>query len=150
MSRLARCFAEALADTPLDADRAPASARFAELRGNDAAAQRLSPDALRGLARVVASQPDLASFLSHRPAWLERVAELGPDTLAQRGAELAHANTALAELDLEGALDALRLRRREEMALAACAHLGEVVPFEAASEYLSLVAEATTEVRLPD
>jgi glutamate-ammonia-ligase adenylyltransferase len=144
VSGLARRFAEALAGTPLDAARAPGSARFAELRGNDAAAQRLSPDALRGLARVVASQPDLASFLSHRPAWLERLAELGPDTLAQRGAELAHANTALTELDLEGALDALRLRRREEMALAACAHLGEVVPFEAVSEYLSLVAEATT------
>jgi len=143
VNALARRFDELLADTPLDARGSPASARFAEQRGGDAAAQRLSPPALRGLARVVATQPEIASFLAHRPAWLERAAELGPDTLARRGAQLAGANPELAELDLEGALDALRLRRREEMALAACAHLGDVAPFEAISEYLSLLAEAT-------
>jgi glutamate-ammonia-ligase adenylyltransferase len=144
VSELARRFDEVLAGSPLDALRAPASARFAEQRGRDAAAQRLSPPALLGLARLVATQPELASFLANRPAWLERAAVLGPDTLAQRRAELAAPNAALAAQDLEGALDALRLRRREEMALAACAHLGGIAPFESVSEYLSLLAEATT------
>jgi glutamate-ammonia-ligase adenylyltransferase len=144
MSELARRFDELLAGSPLDARAAPASARFAEQRGRDAAAQHLPAPALAGLARLVATQPDVASFLANRPAWLERVAALGPDTLAQRGAELAASDAAIAAQDLEGALDALRLRRREEMALAACAHLGDVAPFEAVSEYLSLLAEATT------
>jgi glutamate-ammonia-ligase adenylyltransferase len=144
VSELAKRFDEVLAGSPLDARGAPASSRFAEQRGGDAAARRLSPPALIGLARLVATQPELASFLANRPAWLERAAELGPDTLAQRGAELAGPNAALAALDLEGALDALRLRRREEMALAACAHLGGIAPFETVSVYLSLLAEATT------
>ena len=144
MSPLDTRFDEVLADCPLDARSSPASARFADLRGRDAAAQRLSPAVLLGLARVVATQPELASFLANRPAWLERAAELDPDTLARRGAELAGPDTSLAAQDLEGALDALRLRRREEMALAACAHLGGIAPFEAVSEYLSLLAEATT------
>jgi glutamate-ammonia-ligase adenylyltransferase len=144
VSELAKLFDEALADGPLEARRAPASARFAEQRGRDAAARRLPPLVLLGLARLVATQPELASFLANRPAWLERAAELGPDTLARHGAQLAGENAELASLDLEGALDALRLRRREEMALAACAHLGGIAPFESVSEFLSLLAEATT------
>jgi glutamate-ammonia-ligase adenylyltransferase len=143
VSELAARFDEVLAGTPLDARRSPASARFAEQRGGDAAARRLAPAALRGLARLVATQPEVASFLANRPAWLERAAELAPGALDQRGAQLAAGDGDLAGLDLEGALDFLRLRRREEAALAACAHLGGIAPFAAVSHHLSLLAETT-------
>jgi glutamate-ammonia-ligase adenylyltransferase len=148
VSTLAARFDEVLAGTPLDARRSPASARFAERRGGDAAAGHLSRSVLRGLARLVATQPDLASFLANRPAWLEQVAALAPGSLEERGARLAAANAQLASVDLESALDFLRLRRREETALAACAHLGGLEPFEAVSEYLSLLAETTTHAAL--
>jgi glutamate-ammonia-ligase adenylyltransferase len=143
VTALAKRFDELLAGTPLDARRSPASARFAERRGEDAAVRRLTTPALLGLARLVATQPEVASFLSNRPAWLERAAELDPDALAQRAALLAGDGAVLAAPDLESALDALRLRRREETALAACVHLGGLAPFEAVSDYLSLLAEAT-------
>jgi glutamate-ammonia-ligase adenylyltransferase len=145
---LAARFDEVLADTPLDARAAPGSERFAARRGGDAAAGRLSAPALRGLARIVATQPEVASFLANRPAWLERVADLGPRTLEERGARLAGDDAGLAAMDLETALDFLRLRRREEAALAACAHLGGLAPFEAVSQYLSLLAEATARAAL--
>ena len=147
MSTLAARFDEVLAGTPLDARRSPASARFAERRGGDAAAGRLSAPALRGLARLVATQPEIASFLANRPAWLEQVAALAPGALEERGARLAADGAQIASADLESALDFLRLRRREETALAACAQLGGLAPFEAVSEYLSLVAETTTRAR---
>jgi [glutamine synthetase] adenylyltransferase / [glutamine synthetase]-adenylyl-L-tyrosine phosphorylase len=148
VSALAARFDEALAGTPLDARRAPASARFAERRSADVAASRLSEPVLRGLARVVATQPDLASFLANRPAWLERAAALGPNPLAERAARFGEDDARLAALDLEDALDALRLRRREETALAACTHLGGLAPFEAVSDFLSLLAEATARAAL--
>ena len=148
MSSLPARFDEVLAGTPLDARRSPASARFAEKRGDDAAASRLSAPVLRGLARVVATQPEVASFLANRPRWLERAAQLTSNALAASAARLAEDDAQLAALDLESALDFLRLRRREEMALAACVHLGGLVPFEAVSEYLSIVAEATTRAAL--
>jgi len=148
MNALARRIDEALAGTPLSARLSPASASFALRRGGDSAAHRIGPEALRGLARLVATQPAMASFLSNRPAWLERAADLGPHTLAERGASLAGDGAALAGQGLEDALDLLRLRRREEMALAACADLAGLVPFEAVSEFLSLVAEATTRAAL--
>ncbi len=144
MSTLAARFDEMLAGTPLDARRSPASERFAQRRGGDAVAGRLSAPALRGLARLVATQPEIASFLANRPAWLEQVAALAPGALEERGARLAADGAQLASADLESALDFLRLRRREETALAACAQLGGLAPFEAVSEYLSLVAEITT------
>jgi glutamate-ammonia-ligase adenylyltransferase len=143
VSALAARFDEVLAGTPLDARASPGSARFAERRGGDAAAKRLSTPALRGLARLVATQPEVASFLSNRPAWFERVADLAPHSLEERGAELAACGAELSAMDLESALDALRLRRREETALAACAHLGGIAPFAAVSQYLSLLAEST-------
>ncbi len=148
MSALAARFDEVLAGTPLDARAAPASARFAERRGGDFAAGRLPEPVLRGLARLVATQPDLASFLANRPAWFERVAELTPNTLAERAARLDADSEALAALDLEGALDFLRLRRREETALAACVHFGGLAPFEDVSDYLSRVAETTARFAL--
>jgi len=142
VSGLAARFDEVLAGTPLDA-RAPASARFAERRGGDAALSRLSAPALRGLARLVATQPEVASFLANRPGWLERAAALAPNPLAERAAQLADDRAQLAALDLEEALDFLRLRRREETALAACAQLGGLEPFEMVSDFLTQLAETT-------
>jgi glutamate-ammonia-ligase adenylyltransferase len=148
VNALAQRFADVLAGTPLDASASPASARFAERRGGDDAASRLSEPVLRGLARLVATQPEVASYLANRPSWLERAAELAPGALAARGQRLAEHGDALARLDLEAALDVLRLRRRDETALAACADLGGLVGFEEVSDYLSLVAETTTRFAL--
>jgi glutamate-ammonia-ligase adenylyltransferase len=148
VTSLAQRFDDVLAGTPLDAKSSPASARFAERRGDDHAAARLSEPVLRGLARLVATQPEVASYLANRPAWLERASELGPNSLAQRGARLEEHGEALARLDLEAALDVLRLRRRDETALAACADLGGLATFEEVSEYLSLVAETTARFAL--
>ena len=148
MSRLAECIESALADTPL-ADPLPASARaFAEERAADPAALRLDGAPQRGLARVVASQSQVAGFLSHRSHFLERVAALGRDSLSERAAEFAQDAKAMLALDLETALDALRLRRREEMAYAACADLAGLASFEAVSEFLSRLAESTLEIAL--
>jgi glutamine synthetase adenylyltransferase len=131
---------EALAGSALGGPLPPAVLSFAERRGDDEAARRLSDPALRGLARALVARPEVAGFASHRPAWLARAATLAPGALARRAEELARGPGVLA-LDLEEALDALRLRRREEMALAACADLGGLEPFEAVSEFLSLLAE---------
>jgi glutamate-ammonia-ligase adenylyltransferase len=90
----------------------------------------------------------VASYLANRPAWLERAAALGPRALAERGARLEEHGEALTRLDLEAALDVLRLRRRDETALAACADLGGLATFEEVSEYLSLVAETTARFAL--
>ena len=145
VSALAARFDEVLAGTPLDARRSPASARFAERRGGDAAAGRLlraraaRPRAARGDAardRELPRQP--ARHGSSR--W--RRSRRARSRSAARGSPRTARSSP--RLDLESALDFLRLRRREETALAACAHLGGLAPFEAVSEYLSLVAEITT------
>jgi [glutamine synthetase] adenylyltransferase / [glutamine synthetase]-adenylyl-L-tyrosine phosphorylase len=148
MKALDRRIAEALAETPLAGPLTPACASFAERRGGDAAARQLSDDVLRGLARIVATQPETAVYLSNRPTWLERAAALDAKTLAERAATLSADEDAIVSQDLEDALDALRLRRRDEMALAACADLAGLVPFEAVSEFLSLVAETTARIAL--
>lgn len=131
----------ALADGPLAGPLPPAAQRFAERRGGDDAARALGDVALRGLARVLVTQPEVAGFTSHRGAWLVRVARLAPGCLAARSLALTRELEAVAREDLEPALDALRLCRREEMAFAACADLAGVEPFEAVSEFLSRVAE---------
>jgi len=135
---------DALAGSPF-ADRiATSGAPFLERRADDAAAAALDGAVLIGLARVLASQPKAAGFLSHRPALLERIAHSGPDTLAQRGAAL-RADEAIGDPeDLEASLDTIRILRREETCLAACLDLGGVVNFAAVSEFLSLLAEAVT------
>ena len=148
MSDLARSVADALAGTPLADAITPAVERFLARRGDDAAAGRIDGPVLGGLARLIATQPGTAGFLSARPAWLERVAELSADTFAARGEALDGDATALAELDLEDALDFLRLRRREETALAACADLAGLAPFPEISGFLSRVAETTTRMAL--
>ena len=131
---------EALAGSPFAGPLPPPVASFAERRGGDPAASRLPDAVLRGLARALVTRPEVAGFVSHRPGWLERVAEIAPGALARRADALAQDHALLA-LPLEDALDAMRLRRREEMAYAACAVLGGIEPFEAVSDFLSRVAE---------
>jgi glutamate-ammonia-ligase adenylyltransferase len=94
---------------------------------------------LQGLARTVATSFDAARFLAHRSKLFERVTALGPDYLTHRVRELE--GEIEPSDDLEGFLDRLRLLRREETILVACLDLGEVVPFDEASEFLSRVAE---------
>jgi glutamine synthetase adenylyltransferase len=124
------------------APRLPVSgAPFLELRSQDRAAQILDGPALAGLARVVASQPKAASFLSHRPGLFERIAHSDAGTLATRARELLTRSLSTPQDDLEGCLDELRILRREETCLAACLDLGQAVDFDAVSEFLSLLAE---------
>jgi len=148
VSDLATRIRDVLAGTPFEGELSAAAATFAERRGDDPAARALDGPALHGLARLVATRPPLAAFLSNRPAWLERAAALGPTSLSARGATFAADADAMLALDLEAALDALRLRRREEMALAGCADLAGLVPFESVSEFLSLLAESTAQIAL--
>jgi glutamate-ammonia-ligase adenylyltransferase len=135
---------EALAGSPL-AERLPgAAAPLLEHRSGDAAVQRLQGAPLLGLARAVATQPALAGFLSHRPQLLERIAGASAESFARRAGELALSAREEPTGDLESELDALRLLRREETALAICCELGGLAPFERVSEFLSILAEAIT------
>jgi glutamate-ammonia-ligase adenylyltransferase len=138
---LARRFEEALDGGAFAGPLPAAVATFAARRGDDDAARRLQDAALGGLARALVARPEVAGFASHRPAWLERVAALEPGALARRADLLSRELAPLHDAPLEDALDALRLRRREEMALAACADLGGIEPQEAVSEFLARVAE---------
>jgi glutamate-ammonia-ligase adenylyltransferase len=145
---LERRLTDALAGSRLAERLRESATPFLERRSADSGAQHLDGPALLGLARVLASQPAVAAFLSHRPLFLERVAELTRDSLAERERTLAVDGEALSSADLEAALDALRLRRREEMAFAACVGLAGLAPFEAVSDFLSVLAETTTQICL--
>jgi glutamate-ammonia-ligase adenylyltransferase len=139
---------DALAGSGLAERLGTAAALFLERRSGDPAIERLDERAARGLARVIATRPAVAGFLSHRPEFLERVAALTPDSLAQRQATLATDCGDLSNEDLEASLDALRLRRREEVAFAACVDLAGLAPFEAVSDFLSVLAETTAQLSL--
>jgi glutamate-ammonia-ligase adenylyltransferase len=135
---------DAVADSNL-AKRLPISgAPFLELRTKDQAATALDGPVLRGLARVLASQPKAAGFLSHRPQLLERIAHSDANSLIARAHELETSSLRTDPGDLEGCLDELRILRREETCLAACLDLGGLVPFEGISYFLSVVAETIT------
>lgn len=140
MSDFADRLASCVAGTPLQERFATAAAPFLELRADDAAGRHLDPAVLRGLARLLASEPRDSAFLSHRPAVLERLAAAGAGTLRARAQELAAAPYE-PEDDLEAALDGLRLLRREETCLAACLDLGGLVSLEEACAFLSTLAE---------
>jgi glutamate-ammonia-ligase adenylyltransferase len=140
MSSLKDRFVDAIRGGVLESRFETAAAPFLERRSKDAAAARLDGDVLCGLARVLASQPMVAGFLSHRPQLLERIADSDTTTLANRAKELEEAPNERAD-DLETALDALRILRREETCLAACLDLGRVIPFEGVSYFLSVLAE---------
>ncbi len=143
-ARLEGRLREALAGSPLEERLSAAAAPLFELRSGDAAVQRLAGAPLTGLARAVATQPALAGFLSHRPELLERIAEADAESLARRASELALSALQEPTGDLETELDALRLLRREETALAICCELGGLALFERVSEFLSILAEAIT------
>lgn len=139
---LARRLADALAGSPLAQRLAAAAAPLVERRSDDASVRRLDGPALVGLARSVASQPELAGFLSHRPELLERIADADAETLARRADALERLALEDPTGDLEGELDALRLLRREETAVAVCCDHGGLAPFEQVSIFLSILAEA--------
>jgi glutamate-ammonia-ligase adenylyltransferase len=139
---LADLLRDALAGSPL-AERLPQAAEPLVLRrGGDAAARRLDGAVLLGLARVVATRPEIAGFLSHRPALFARIADAGPDALAARARALGAEEAPASDADLEGALDALRVLRREETCLGAVLDLGGAVGFEELSAFLSALAES--------
>jgi glutamate-ammonia-ligase adenylyltransferase len=140
MSSLKGRLTDAIRGGILESRLETSAAAFLERRSKDAAAARLDGDVLCGLARVLASQPMVAGFLSHRPRLLERIADSDTTTLAARADELEVAPDDHAD-DLETALDALRIFRREETCLAACLDLGRVIPFEGVSHFLSVLAE---------
>ena len=140
MSSLKGRLTDAIRGGILESRLETSAAAFLERRSKDAAAARLDGDVLCGLARVLASQPMVAGFLSHRPWLLERIADSDTTTLAARADELEVAPDDHAD-DLETALDALRIFRREETCLAACLDLGRVIPFEGVSHFLSVLAE---------
>jgi glutamate-ammonia-ligase adenylyltransferase len=131
----------AVAGTPL-ADRLPAAvAPLLERRRDHPALRDLDGAPLRGLARAAAAWPETALFLSHRTGLLERLARADAASLATRARELASWRPASDPGDLEAALDALRLLRREEMCLAGCLHHAGLAAFPEVSEFLSLLAE---------
>lgn len=140
MSSLKDRFIDAIRGGVLESRLETSAAPFLERRSNDASAARLDGDVLSGLARVLASQPMVAGFLSHRPQLLERIANSDTTTLAARAKEFEAATDEPAG-DLETALDALRIFRREETCLASCLDLGRVLPFEDISDFLSVLAE---------
>jgi glutamate-ammonia-ligase adenylyltransferase len=113
---------------------------FVGRRGGDDAAAALDGARLLGLARALTTNVDAARFLAHRPLLLERIAAADEDALSARGVALEAAARAVPE-DLEGALDGLRLLRRDETLFAATLGFGGVVAFEAVSVFLSQLAE---------
>jgi glutamate-ammonia-ligase adenylyltransferase len=132
----------AVAGSPLAQRLASAAEPLALRRSGDAAVLRLEGKVLSGLARVVATRPEIAGFLSHRPALLARIAEANAGTLAARASAIESEADRPLDSDLEGELDALRVFRREETCLAAVLDLGGVVPLEELCSFLSLLAEA--------
>jgi len=140
-----RRMSDALAESALAGRIAAAARPLLELRGDDAALQRLDGPVLAGLARAIATQPETASFLSHRPALLERLAEADARTLDRESRALAAWAAESEGGDLETALDSLRLCRREETCIAACLDHSGLVPFESVSTFLSILAESITQ-----
>ena len=114
---------------------------FVARRGGDAAAAALAGPRLLGLARAIVTQLEAARHLAHRPLLLERIAAAGPESLRARGDELAAA-AAEAPADLEAALDALRLLRRDETLYAVVLELSGLASFDEFSFFLSRLAEA--------
>jgi glutamate-ammonia-ligase adenylyltransferase len=93
----------------------------------------------RDLARLLASNAEVARYLGQRPALLARIVRCDPATLEDPPLEARL--PADFEGDLEGFVDGLRLLRRDEMAATAALDLAAAIPFERASLHLSVVAE---------
>jgi glutamate-ammonia-ligase adenylyltransferase len=136
---------DALSDTVLAERLAICGAPFLENRSQDAAASAIDGPMLIGLARLLASQPRSAGFLSHRPEFFERLATSDASSLPMRSAELAGRELVTDPEDLEGCLDELRLLRREETCFAACSDFGGGCGgFGEVSGFLSSLAESIT------
>jgi len=131
----------ALVGTPLAEAAGAVAARVAETPELDAVLAR-APDAVcLGVARAAAASPDGARLALRRRGLPGRLAELDGAFAARRADELARDAGAEPD-DLEAFLDELRLLRRDETFLAACADFGGLAPFEDVSRLLSAVAEA--------
>jgi glutamate-ammonia-ligase adenylyltransferase len=135
----------ALAGSPL-ARRADAVAvLLAEVADAEALLAGMPDAAFAGLARAAAASPEQTRFAVRRPSFLARVARLEAGGAARRAAELDGEPGDEGEDagDLERFLDAIRLRRREETTLAACADFAGLWAFDEVSAVLSALAEST-------
>jgi len=143
-SSLEKRLHDSLANTVLAERLATCGAPFLEYRSKDAAAAAIEGPMLVGLARLLASQPKAAGFLSHRPEFFERLAASDTASLAKRADELSRRELTTGPDDLEGCLDELRLLRREETCFAACIDFGGDSDFGRVSDFLSSLAESIT------
>jgi glutamate-ammonia-ligase adenylyltransferase len=133
--------AKALAGTAL-AERSAAVAALLQGAPDAAALERMPEPVLAGLARAAAGNPEQIRTAVRRRGWLARCAALGAEWPARRTAELDAGEGEDEPADLESFLDAIRLLRREERALAACADFAGICPFEDVSRLLSALAES--------
>jgi glutamate-ammonia-ligase adenylyltransferase len=132
---------DALAGTPLASRIEHAAALLLERHPDEISA--LAEETLRGVARTVAAHPDTGVFLGHRPALLAKIEAVARSGLGAHAAALADWRIEDPE-DLEGALDALRVLRREETCIAACLQHAGLAHFGEVSEFLSILAETIT------
>ena len=141
MSDLRTRMVGALAGTPLAANLERAAEVL--LTEHADAAEGLDDRVLRAVARAIAAHPDTGIFLGHRPGLLPHIAAAAASGLTARAGELERWSLSDPE-DLEGALDELRLLRREETCLAACLQYGDLVEFDEVTGFLSMLAETIT------
>ena len=134
-----------VAGTPLEEWLPRFAHPFVERRATELGGLDLSDPVLRGLARVLASNGEVARYLALRPEVLRRLAGADGSALERRTRELPDSAPRLGAGDLEGFLDAVRLFRRDETAYAACLDLGGLLPFEETSRFLSRTAEVVLE-----
>jgi glutamate-ammonia-ligase adenylyltransferase len=141
VSALADRLDAALAGSPFVARRDVVAEVLAEAPDAGPHLDALSDAAFRGLARATAAIPDQTRIVVRRRGFLARAAGIDGVIAERRIAELAADDGAADGADLEQLLDTVRLLRREDMLLAACADFGGIVPFEDVSRWLSALAE---------
>ncbi len=132
-------FAAPLAGTPLEPLFAQAEPLF-ERRSQRLEGLELSAEVERGLARLLASNAELARYLARRPDALDAL--VSGQTLRARAGGLPSRAPVGFEEDLEHFVDGLRFFRSDEMVWAACLDLGSVEPFSEVSRFLAVLAEA--------
>ena len=139
---LAGRIAAALDGSPFATRRDVVAALLAEAPDGAPHLEALSDGVFAGLARAAAASPEQTRIVVRRRGFLARARELEAGGVERRSAELeADAGAEEPAPDLEQLLDAMRLLRREDMLLAACADFGGVAEFEAVSRWLSALAE---------
>ena len=131
-------FAAPLAGTPLASLFEQAEPLF-ERRSHELESLALSAEVESGLARVIASNAELARYLSRRPDALRAL--VSGARLRSHAEGLGARAPSDFEDDLERFVDGLRVFRSDETALAACLDLGGVEPFPEVSRYLAALAE---------